>query len=115
MNKKSSSSKYTKGSYDTEGRKKGWRRAGIMRYNKLVANVYSRRKIDKMRDAMDGALRKRYVHEVEDAANAETELNEGERRIKNVVGLDLSVGDEELIRSVQIPDEYKDIANVEFV
>ena len=64
---------------------------------------------------MDGALRKRYVHEVEDAVNAEIGLNESERRIKNVVGLDLSVGDEEFIRSVQIPDEYKDIANVEFV
>ena len=115
MNKKSSSSKYTKGSYDAEGRKKGWRIAGIERYNELVENVYSRRQIHKMKDAMDGALRKRYVHEVEDAANAETELNESERRIKNVVGLDLSVGDEELIRSVQIPDEYKDIANVEFV
>ena len=55
------------------------------------------------------------MHEVEDAVNAEIGLNESERRIKNVVGLDLSVGDEEFIRSVQIPDEYKDIANVEFV
>ena len=115
MKQKSSSSRYTKGSFEKEsGRKKGWRASGIVRYNKLVKNVYTRRKIDKMRVSMDSALRKRYVNEIEEAVNAEYELNKNESRIKCVVGLDLSAGDEELKNAVEIPDEYKNI-DCEFV
>ena len=115
MKQKSSSSRYTKGSFEKQsGRKKGWRASGIERYNKLVKNVYTRRKITKMRDSMDSALRKRYVNEIEEAVNAECELNKNETRFKCVVGLDLSAGDEELKNAVEIPDEYKNI-NCEFV
>ena len=111
IDKKSSECRYTKGAHDMRGRKKGWRSAGIQRYNDLVRNVYVRRKITKMRESMDTVLRNRYVNEIESAETAENDLSESSTRIECVVGLDLSAGDKELNDAVRIPDEY---ANIQF-
>ena len=73
--RKNAKPKFTKGGRDSQGKMRGWRYEGIVRYNELVRDVIEWRKRKELREFTEQVLKKRYRLENDEADAAETELN----------------------------------------
>ena len=113
VNRKMSTSRYTKGERGKDGKMRGWKECGVKRYNKLVHNVLLRRRLP-FKDVMEIELRKHYKLEMEKNEEAEQQLNEDdEEDSERFTGaFDLSVGDTDLLNSIAIPEKYTNIKMV---
>ena len=67
--------KYTKSGRDTQGKMRGWRYEGILRYNDLIRDVVKWRKEKELRKFTEIELRKRYRMANDEAEANEVDLN----------------------------------------
>lgn len=113
VNRKMSTSRYTKGGRGKDGKMRGWKQCGLKRYNILVENVLFRRRLP-FKDVMESELRKHYKLEMEKDEEAEQQLNENsEENSERFTGaFDLSVGDTDLLNGIAIPEKYTNIKMV---
>ena len=76
VSRKTSRVRYTKSRKDAQGKMKGWHYDGVVRYNKLVINVLAHRRQIGANEKLEKDIRHRYIKEMDEAAEVDTELAE---------------------------------------
>ena len=73
--RKNAKPKFTKGDRDSQGKMRGWRYEGIVRYNELVMDVIGWRKNTEFREFTEQVMNKLYRFQNDKTEAAEVELN----------------------------------------